>query len=466
MATIYLAALKKAISKLLSARETELVNQQKPFLSLWGYTVIPSAHKKGLSTAQGDIIYELKEAISDFKGSLDDAENTQGILTLILAAKKEIEEARAEYQKVDSGHTLPTLINLATFVPAFLERMRGLDVELPKSKDKLHDDKVGNVEGLARLLLNRQVERTPESIVYRLACSYVCNIVLEPEKHTDVVIRDRKLLAIANRLLMLEGLLAKQKMSLPEKKANALQILRDLNTDNNSIVQFIDPTSMPSVSLPGVGTLNAPTQLANSSPGYLKELIKAASSEIKKTFVDVATSSLPADEGKSHFKERSLRPHQTDAKKKEIVSRSAIKDDALSSNDEEEVLDEDAPSKPQRVKSLPVALPKSNLKAGASTSQQHKKKELLRSKASEQEDSEEELSAKLQHAAALATKPGKSRLPASSVAKQSVFAVAQRTHQDSVGSDISEEDAPVVSDGGMTHSDSELEGSRAGTPSF
>lgn len=269
MTTIFLMVLKKLIKEQLNPLSTNLSIQAKSY----GY-------QKNLSTDQKEIIDTLDGVIQKLEGTGDDDADCKAIGVLIDAAREKIKERREHYKYNEKGNTKDTVDGLKLHISDFHKKLTTLKIEGLKSHISEHNES----PALKFDLLNKAYTLTPENIVYFHAAYYFGEEIFDPKQGMDVDIRNQKERKLVSRLISLSKLIQPTD-SLEEQKAQCLQTIEDIATDNKAVIKKDEKNSavaIPGVSFWGVSlTLSKVWECFSAGEGRLQTQFDFAARKIR-----------------------------------------------------------------------------------------------------------------------------------------------------------------------------------------
>jgi hypothetical protein len=305
--TIFLMVLTKLIKKQLNHTVTELTGQAE----------YPSVYNQLLSLQKKNILEILESKISKVESSGNDENDANAIVKLLEAHRVQIQEKQEEHGKSrDTGETLTTISNLMFHTNSFYTKLAGF-VTKKEVTDKLS-------------LINKTYTNNPEDVIYYHSVYYVGEEVFNPSSSKDVAIRNAKEEAICDRIQSLSERI-KPEFSLLERRSRALDILKDLATDNQNIINPKKSSgfSLPFFSLGGVVSLKVPKDWFNPSEGRFGQQFSIAHSIIRDMVPAKAVAKPPVVE---------------ESKEPELPAKHVVKPPVVEAEEEKEAEDIDAPS--------------------------------------------------------------------------------------------------------------------------
>jgi hypothetical protein len=252
--TIYIEVLTKLIREKLTPELGRLNSQKKA--GAFGYN-----HE--LSEAQLNIIFKLSEDIARF-GLLtksDDATSTLDIRAILTQAHKQIQSVRTSYgEACDEGKTISCLNKLLSRTEAFYEKISRLRFNL----------------------LDKELEKTPDSLVYYTACYYLGEILFWPNSRQDNGVRESKEEKLVARLVALSEIVRPEdEYDLENNRKRTLGLLHDLHSDNREVIEAASPIiPLPKFSFWGAA-VKPPTEWFAPGTGRLSALFNLVVKDIK-----------------------------------------------------------------------------------------------------------------------------------------------------------------------------------------
>lgn len=244
--TIFLTVLKKLMKEKLTG-VSKILEWQAQY---------PLVYTQTLSLQKKNIIDELELDIQGFQGTGDDKADATAIKDLIAAARVKIQDKNEAHKKPrDDGDTIALVSGLMFHVDAFYTKLVTFN-DKEKSENKL-------------VLINKPCCRyEPAGIVYYHSACYLAGEIFTPSSTLDKDIRNAKEEAVRARTQALSERI-KPEMELEDRKNKAMEALKDLSSDNQTI---INPKSKGGFSLPffsvgGVVSLKVPSDWFNPSEG-------------------------------------------------------------------------------------------------------------------------------------------------------------------------------------------------------
>jgi hypothetical protein len=262
--TIFIDVLKQLIKEDLSGAISEELRKSRAY-----------AHNHKLSLEQKEILTQLDNSIVLLGCTGNDKYDSENITLLLASARDATQKVRETHRQAANGHTVECLNRLILSTHNFYRKLEEF-AKLVITESSTKSESITDIAFIT--LLNKPYQKTPEHIIYYQSCYYFGQEIFHPES-TDLEIRGKKEAKLAVRLQSLSEVMKKD-FTLEQQRSRALQILKDLSTDNQEVTKRM--TSGPA--LPGLSIfgfqLTSASEWFSASQGRFGELFNVAVSKI------------------------------------------------------------------------------------------------------------------------------------------------------------------------------------------